>query len=177
VITSLLSTLLPPTSSPPVLPPSSLPVTTNDAADYSPASTPSVITVGASTIADAKASYSNYGAVLDIWAPGTQRLISRSSKLSHLFPGQESSVISTWNDNGTESLSGTSMAAPHVAGYAAYLLTLDSSLTPATVASTIKSQSLKDVLSGICESINSSTFDTYQHHTRLTLPLNSRRNH
>lgn len=43
----------------------------DDAAGYSPASTPSVITVGASTIDDAKADYSNYGAVLDIWAPGT----------------------------------------------------------------------------------------------------------
>lgn len=41
-----------------------------DAADYSPASTPSVITVGASTIDDAKAFYSNYGAAVDIWAPG-----------------------------------------------------------------------------------------------------------
>lgn len=41
-----------------------------NAAVYSPGSTPSVITVGASTIADNKASYSNYGAVLNIWAPG-----------------------------------------------------------------------------------------------------------
>jgi len=46
------------------------------------------------------------------------------------------------------------MATPHVAGYAAYLLTLDSSLTPATVDSTIKSQSLKGVLSDIRESID-----------------------
>jgi len=44
----------------------------NDAADYSPASTPSAITVGASTIADAKASFSNFGSVVDIWAPGMQ---------------------------------------------------------------------------------------------------------
>ena len=43
-----------------------------DAANYSPASTPSVITVGASTIADGKASFSNWGSVVDIWAPGTQ---------------------------------------------------------------------------------------------------------
>ena len=46
------------------------------------------------------------------------------------------------------------MAAPHVAGYAAYLLTLDSSLTPATVDSTIKSNALKDVLSQIRKSAN-----------------------
>ena len=44
----------------------------DDAANYSPASTPSVITVGASTIADDKAYFSNWGAVVDIWAPGTQ---------------------------------------------------------------------------------------------------------
>ena len=45
-----------------------------DAANVSPAITPSVITVGASTINDAKAFYSNYGAVLDVWAPGTRSI-------------------------------------------------------------------------------------------------------
>ena len=44
-----------------------------DASDYSPANNSYAITVGATTIDDAKASYSNYGAVLDIWAPGTWR--------------------------------------------------------------------------------------------------------
>ena len=43
----------------------------DNVANYSPASTPSVITAGASTIADAKDYYSNSGAGLDIWAPGT----------------------------------------------------------------------------------------------------------
>jgi len=51
-------------------------------------------------------------------------------------------------------LNGSSMAAPHVAGYAAYLLTLDSSLTPATVDSTIKSNSLKNALGNIRKSAN-----------------------
>lgn len=41
-----------------------------DAGYYSPASVPTVITVSASTIADAKASFSNWGSVVDIWAPG-----------------------------------------------------------------------------------------------------------
>lgn len=41
------------------------------------------------------------------------------------------------------------MAAPHVSGYAAYLLTLDSSLTPAGVEATIKSKALKGVLTGV----------------------------
>ena len=56
-----------------------------DAGEYSPASTPSVITVGATTIADARASYSNYGAVVDIWAPGEQKQMSRFQKLSYLL--------------------------------------------------------------------------------------------
>jgi len=43
-----------------------------DAANMSPANTPSVIAVAASNIADAKAYFSNWGAVIDIWAPGTQ---------------------------------------------------------------------------------------------------------
>jgi len=49
----------------------------DDAANYSPASTPSVITVGAATIADAKASYSNFGSLVDIWAPGTHSPLGR----------------------------------------------------------------------------------------------------
>ena len=58
-----------------------------NAANSSPASTPSVITVGASTIADAKASYSNYGSVLDIWAPGTQKplAILKTTSPCHRF--------------------------------------------------------------------------------------------
>ena len=66
-------------------------------------------------------------------------------------------ITSAWNDGGTRSLNGTSMATPHVAGYAAYLLGLDSSLTPATVDSTIKSNSLKGVLSSIRKSTDFST--------------------
>jgi hypothetical protein len=50
------------------------------------------------------------------------------------------------------------MAAPHVAGFAAYLLTLDSSLTPSSVSSTIMSQALYNVLSGIRKFTDRSTF-------------------
>ena len=56
-----------------------------DANLTSPASEPSVITVGASNIVDSKADYSNWGTVIDIWAPGTQELMSRSPKSSHPF--------------------------------------------------------------------------------------------
>jgi len=125
-----------------------------DAANFSPASTPSVITVGASEIGDNKASYSNYGPLVDIWAPGMWRMTRYPITISPTPLG--SCIISTWNNGGTNTLSGTSMATPHVAGYAAYLITIDSSLTPAGVDSTIKLQALKNVLTGIRESIDRS---------------------
>ena len=79
------------------------------------------------------------------------------SSENHLTYAVGFNITSTWNDGGTLSIDGTSMAAPHVSGYAAYLLTLDSSLTPATIDSTIKLNSLKNVLSGIRKFSNFST--------------------
>jgi hypothetical protein len=85
-----------------------------DACKYSPAraggkakASRSVVTVGATTIADARASYSNYGSCVDIFAPG-------------------SDITSLWigSDSATNTISGTSMATPHVAGVAATLLEL-----------------------------------------------------
>lgn len=71
----------------------------------SPGSEPSVCTVGATHKNDSFVSWSNYGALVDVLAPGAN-------------------ITSTWNDGSTETISGTSMAAPHVAGIAAYLLGL-----------------------------------------------------
>ncbi|WP_240643941.1 S8 family peptidase [Antribacter gilvus] len=89
---------------------------TTDACTKSPASTPNAITVGATQSNDAKASYSNYGTCLDIFAPG-------------------SSITSAWHTStsATNTISGTSMASPHVAGAAALVLNAYPSYTPAQV--------------------------------------------
>ncbi|KAF9645854.1 serine protease [Thelephora ganbajun] len=102
----------------------------DDASKYSPASAINVITVGATGINDAVAPFSNYGPPLAIWAPGVN-------------------IISTWNNGGRNTLSGTSMATPHVAGVSAYLLGMDPTLTPGEVKRIIRILALKGVLSGI----------------------------
>ena len=73
-----------------------------DACNYSPAGALKVATVAASTSSDAKASYSNWGSCVEIYAPG-------------------SSITSAWHQTSTatKTISGTSMASPHVAGVAA----------------------------------------------------------
>lgn len=91
-----------------------------DACTVSPARTPSAITVGATTSVDARASYSNFGTCVDVFAPG-------------------SSITSAWFKSTTaiNTISGTSMASPHVAGVAAQILGRDRSLDPASVAARI----------------------------------------
>jgi subtilisin family serine protease len=91
-----------------------------NACNVSPARVASAITVGSTTSSDARSSFSNYGSCLDLFAPG-------------------SNITSTWytSNTATGSLSGTSMAAPHVAGVAALYLQGAPSATPATVASAI----------------------------------------
>jgi subtilisin family serine protease len=76
-----------------------------DACNFTPARTPAAITVGATTDTDARASFSNFGTCLDIFAPGNL-------------------ITSSWNtsDTATNTISGTSMASPHVAGAAALIL-------------------------------------------------------
>ncbi|ORE21432.1 serine protease 1 [Rhizopus microsporus] len=80
----------------------------SDACDYSPAAAELAITVGASTIKDERAYFSNYGKCVDVFAPGLN-------------------ILSIWRGSryATNTISGTSMAAPHVAGLAAYYLSLE----------------------------------------------------
>lgn len=91
-----------------------------DACTQSPARLVAALTVGATGSNDARASYSNFGACLDIFAPG-------------------SGILSTYNgsDTQTASLSGTSMASPHVAGVAALYLQGQPTATPSAVATAL----------------------------------------
>ncbi|MBM3284067.1 peptidase S8 [Candidatus Gottesmanbacteria bacterium] len=94
-----------------------------DAKDFTPASCNGVITVGATDSSDQRASFSNYGSVVDLAAPG-------KSILSTLPPGAIlGSTCKDSDGNGYDTCSGTSMASPHVAGVAALLLAKNSSLT------------------------------------------------
>lgn len=91
-----------------------------DACGTSPARVAEALTVGATDSADKKASWSNYGTCLDIFAPGV-------------------GVTSAWytSDTATNTISGTSMATPHVVGVAAMYLSANSGKTPAQVASAL----------------------------------------
>jgi subtilisin family serine protease len=100
-----------------------------NAQNYSPARVAEAITVGSTTNTDARSSFSNYGSVLDVFAPG-------------------SSITSSWHtgDTATNTISGTSMAAPHVAGAAALHLAANRSATPAQVSAALSNAATPDVV-------------------------------
>src|SRR5262245_28293982 len=103
-----------------------------NASNQSPARVGEAITVGATTRTDARSSFSNFGSVVDIFAPG-------SAILSSYFT----------SDTATASLSGTSMASPHVAGVAARYLQSVPGAAPAAVRNEIVNQASANKLSGI----------------------------
>ncbi|BCJ61339.1 S8 family peptidase [Micromonospora endophytica] len=100
-----------------------------NACSSSPAATPEAITVGATTSTDARASYSNYGTCLDIFAPG-------------------SSITSAWigSDTATRTIDGTSMAAPHVAGAAALALAANPGYTPQQIRDLLVNDATSNVV-------------------------------
>lgn len=91
-----------------------------NACNYSPARVPEAITVGSTTNTDAFSSFSNYGSCVDILAPG-------------------SNITSAWHTSSTaiQTISGTSMAAPHVAGVAALYLQENPGSSPSSVTNAI----------------------------------------
>ncbi|WP_405923940.1 S8 family peptidase [Streptomyces sp. NBC_00035] len=98
---------------------------------YSPARVKQALTVGASDRTDARASFSNTGAVLDLFAPGVA--ITSASYAS---------------DTGKATFSGTSMASPHVAGAAALYLADHTGATPAQVGKALVKQAVPGKISG-----------------------------
>lgn len=117
-----------------------------DACNTSPASADKAITVGASTLSDDRAYFSNWGKCVDVFAPGLN-------------------ILSTYigSDDATATLSGTSMASPHVAGLLTYFLSLQpgsdseffelgqDSLTPQQLKKKLIHYSTKDILFDIPE--------------------------
>ncbi|KAL2269598.1 hypothetical protein VTJ83DRAFT_1782 [Remersonia thermophila] len=106
-----------------------------DACNYSPAAAEKAITVGASAIDDSRAYFSNYGKCTDIFAPGL-------------------SILSTWigSKYATNTISGTSMASPHIAGLLAYYLSLQPAADSEYGLATISPKKLKDNLIKIATS-------------------------
>ena len=102
-----------------------------DACNSSPARAANAITVGSTTSTDARSSFSNFGTCLDLFAPG-------------------SGILSAWytSNTATATLSGTSMASPHVAGVAALYKQANPSASSGTIRNAIVNNATTNVISG-----------------------------
>eukprot|EP01084_Bolivina_argentea_P143035 251245_1 len=104
----------------------------SDACFFSPAFVPSAVTVGSTTITDERSGFSNFGSCVEIWAPGSNIV----------------SALHT-SDDGRQTLSGTSMACPHVSGGAALVLGQNPAATPSEVLEEMVSNAEKGAISGL----------------------------
>jgi outer membrane protein OmpA-like peptidoglycan-associated protein len=109
----------------------------NDAQYSSPARVPNAITVAASDSGDARAWFSNYGSLVDLFAPGVDVLSAGITSAS-----------------ASATYSGTSMASPHVAGAAAVYLALNPSATTSAVAAGLAGAATTDVITDTAGSVN-----------------------
>lgn len=111
--------------------------TPQPAANYSPGRVPACLTVGATESDDDEGSFSNYGAAVDLLAPGV-------------------GIVSSWNssDSAFATSTGTSMAAPHVAGAVALFLQTDPTATIAEVETAIESNATPGKITGMTDPIN-----------------------
>jgi len=100
-----------------------------NACNVSPARATGAITVGSTTNTDARSSFSNFGTCVDVFAPG-------------------SNILGAWygSTTATNTISGTSMASPHVAGAVALILGRSSGLTPAQIRTTLNSRATLNVV-------------------------------
>lgn len=99
----------------------------SDACGVSPAKEPTAITAGATDDADAQADFSNYGTCVDLYAPGV-----------------DIESVGIGDPAATDTMSGTSMASPHVAGGAALYLAANPEATPAEVAEALTTNATPD---------------------------------
>lgn len=107
----------------------------SNACNYSPASASNVITVGSTANGDSRSSFSNYGNCIDIFAPG-------------------SDITSTSQSGGSTTMSGTSMASPHVAGVAALYLADNPNASTSAVAQALTSNATENAISDVQGSPN-----------------------
>jgi subtilisin family serine protease len=100
-----------------------------NACNYSPARVAEAMTIGATDRTDTKPRWSNYGSCVDLFAPGV-------------------SITSAWytSNTATNTISGTSMATPHVAGVAAQYLQTNTAASPATVRNAVYNSATPNVV-------------------------------
>jgi len=126
-----------------------------DACTFSPAAAEKAVTVGASTLGDERAYFSNFGPCVDVFAPGLN-------------------ILSTWigSDSAINTISGTSMASPHTAGLLAYLLSIypHSTFDPSTSSLVPTGLNAQRPFSGSFTSLYESVYSVMPHWVSRFLP-------